>query len=521
MSHTGNHSRAGGNFHADSPADRNSHTNFRKGGSFHTNSRTGENFHADSRTGGNAREIALSVLMACEKPGVRADMLLRTRLNHAELSPADAALCTRMVFGVFQNRLLLDFYLSAFCTQELSHLQEPLTNILRLGAYQIVFMDRVPDHAAVDESVRLARKMNREKACGLVNAVLRTLARNRSTLPALPEKNKERYLSLRYSHPVWMVRKMVSLLGAEEAERFLAANQTIPPLSVQVNFRRTSEKNLIASLAAEGVTASAHERVKGCLELSGAGDILKLSAFREGQCFVQDPAAALVVQVADVHAGQRILDVCAAPGGKTFAAAIAMACDSTGNLSAYDSTGKAPGTLREQSDDNKSAPNGFIMACDVNEPKLRRVRDGAERLGLSDLIQTRQADGRVFHPEWKDAFDTVLVDAPCSGLGTIRKKPDIRYRDEKELSGLPDVQKAILNNAAAYVKPGGTLIYSTCTVLPEENEHVTEDFLHRHGEFSAHGFTVAGMDCPGGQITLWPQSHHTDGFYICRMEKCL
>ena len=437
----------------------------------------------------SARETALRVLVSCRTNGAWADAALKAQLNRDGLSPQDAGLCSRIVYGVMQNQLLLDFYIGAYCSQKPDHLQPPLLDILRMGAYQILYLDKIPDSAAVNESVKLAKLFKRGQASGLVNAVLRKISQNKNNLPAIPERDAERYLSIRYSHPKWLVKRLVKLLGREEAECCLAANNEVAPLTVQVNPLNTTMEALTAELNALGVTAKPHDWVSGCLELSGVGDLTALSPFQEGKFLVQDPAARLVSLIADVKPGQTVLDVCAAPGGKSFSAAFAM--------------------------ENR----GRVVSCDLHENKLKRIQEGAARLGLS-CVETMAADGRIQKPEWVSAFDTVLVDVPCSGLGIIRKKPDTRYKKADDLFALPVIQTAILENAATYVKPGGTLIYSTCTILPEENEQVTDAFLAEHPDFSREIFTLPSpVGETDGQLTLWPQRHGTDGFYICRMRR--
>ena len=436
-----------------------------------------------------SRKTALQVLIACRTKGAWSDAALKAQITRNGLSGPDAALCSRLVYGVLQNQLLLDFYLSAFCSQPIDHLQPPLSDVLRLGAYQILFLDKVPDRAAVNESVELAKIFKRGQAAGLVNAVLRKLSQNKNDLPTIPDRDPERYLSIRYSHPKWLVKRLLSLLGREETEGFLAANNGIAPLTVQVNPMRTTQAALLEELAACDVQAVPHAWVPDCLELSGTGDLTALKPFQEGKFLVQDPAARLVSLIADVQPGQQVLDVCAAPGGKSFSCAFAM-----GN-------------------------EGRILSCDLHENKLKRVREGAERLGIT-CVETTSADGRIFRPEWESAFDTVLVDAPCSGLGIIRKKPDTRYKKLDDLFALPVIQAAILENAARYVRPGGTLVYSTCTILPTENEEVTTAFLAEHPDFSMEPFSLPQpVGETEGRLTLWPQRHGTDGFYICRMTR--
>ncbi len=435
----------------------------------------------------SARKEALAVLTACRVRRAWADAALHTHLKG--LSSADAGLCSRIVYGVIQNETLLDFYLSGFCSQKLDHLQPPLADILRIGAYQILFLDRVPDNAAVHTSVELAKGAGRGQAAGLVNAVLRRLCREKENLPAIPNREEAKYLSIRYSHPKWLIKRLLTLLGREGTEAFLANSNSQPPAAAQVNTRRCSTEEAVRALEAEGVRAEGHPWLADCLLLRGTGDLERLKAFQSGMIYIQDPAARLAVVSAAIQPGSRVLDVCAAPGGKSFAAAIGM------------------------------EDRGEIVSCDLHENKLKRIQEGAARLGLHS-IHTETADGRIFREEWKDAFDLVLVDAPCSGLGILRKKPDIRRKKADDLFTLPMVQSAILENAARYVRPGGTLLYSTCTILPEENGEVTDAFLGTHPEFSRESFLLPGpIGQVEGQITLWPHLHDTDGFYICRMTR--
>ena len=434
----------------------------------------------------NARASALRVLNACLVSGAWADAALAAELKRENLSAADAALVSRIVYGVLQNRMLLDHHLGAYCSQRLDHLQQPLPDILRIGAYQILFLDKVPDSAAVNESVELAKASKRGAAAGLVNAVLRKLSQNKDKLPPLPKDEVER-LAVETSHPRRLTERMLALLGRKDAEAFLRGNNEIAPITVQVNPLTTTERKLIAELSGAGITAKPHPWAPDCLELSGVGDLTTLPAFYRGEFTVQDAAARLVSLAAGIAPGMQVLDVCAAPGGKSFSAAFAMRNE------------------------------GRIVACDLHENKLKRIRDGAARLGVT-CIETAAADGRVFRPKWEGAFDVVLCDVPCSGLGIIRKKPDIRYKDLSSLAGLPEIQRAILANASRYVKPGGVLVYSTCTVLPEENEAVTDAFLREYAGFSYETFELPFLRAEG-RITLWPQRHGTDGFYIAKLRR--
>ena len=436
----------------------------------------------------SARTTALCALIATRRQGAWSDGILKEYVQRDRLERRDAALAATLTYGVMQNRLLLDFYLGAYCSQKVDHLQPPLLEILRIGAYQILFLDKIPHSAAVNQAVEQAKDNGRAKAAGLVNAVLRQLSRNKVHLPRIPDQDALHSLSIRYSHPKWLVKRLQAILGPE-TEACLAADNAPAPLTIQVNPLKAAAEELTAELEASGVIVRPHPWVSGCLELDHVGDLTALEPFRMGKFLVQDPAARLVSQIAGVEPGMRVLDVCAAPGGKSFSAAFAM------------------------------EDQGEILACDLHENKLKRIREGAERLGLA-CIQTTAADGRGFRPEWEARFDVVLVDAPCSGFGIIRKKPDVRYKKADDLFTLPVIQTALLDNAARYVAPGGVLVYSTCTILPEENEQVTDAFLTEHSDFCRDGFTLpAPVGETEGQLTLWPQRHGTDGFYICRMKR--
>ena len=287
-----------------------------------------------------------------------------------------------------------------------------------------------------------------------------------------------------------MVREFLLTLGNDGAAALLRANNAQPATAAQVNTLKINARELRLRLEERGVRAEKHPWLTDCILLSGTGNLEELPEFQAGLFYIQDPASRLAVAAAGPAAGMRVLDVCAAPGGKSFAAAIQM------------------------------EDRGEVVSCDLHPHKKTLIHRGAERLGLS-CVQALTADGKVRRTEWEGGFDLVLVDAPCSGLGVIRKKPDIRYKDPEPLASLPAVQSAILDNACAYVKPGGVLLYSTCTILRRENQAVTDRFLEEHPGFVREGFSLPGPagEVPEGQLTLWPQVHGTDGFYLCRLRK--
>ena len=432
-----------------------------------------------------AREAALRALVACEQQGAWSDGFLKKILRTAGLDSRDAALTTRLCFGVLQNRLLLDHYLGKLSTVKLEKMEPAVRNALRLGGYQVLFLDRVPDHAAVSEAVDLARKGSKNpRSAGLVNGVLRSLVRQKDSLEP-PEDP-----AVRYSHPRWLADLFTRRLGREEAAALMAADNGEPPTCAQVNTTKATVEAVADSLRAEGVEVTPHPWLPNCLLLSHTGSLEELTAFREGLFYIQDAAAKLAVLAADPREGMDVLDACAAPGGKSFAAAIAM------------------------------EGRGKVVSCDIHPHKMDLIRAGAKRLGL-DCITAQVLDGKECKEEYLDGFDLVLADVPCSGLGIIRKKPDIRYKDPKPLEGLPRVQKAILDNVCRYVKPGGVLLYATCTLLERENEDVVRAFLDKHKDFTLEGFQVPG-DFEGardGMVTCWPHRHGTDGFFFAKLRR--
>ena len=439
----------------------------------------------------DAREAAMLALNACQRQGGWSDGALKKQLSAAELSGRDAALATQLCFGVLQNQMLLDFYLSKFSNIPLKRMEGKVVQTLRLGAYQMLFLTRIPHSAAVNSAVALVKAhCKNPRAAGMVNGILRSMERSLQNMPVIPQGDPVAYLSTLYSHPEWLVKEFILSLGEEETAQLLAADNSQPPTAVMVNTTRTTAETLKAMLEADHVEAEPHPWLENCLLLSRTGDLERLEAFQQGLFYVQDPASRLSVMAAGAKPGMRVLDCCAAPGGKSFAAAIAM--------------------------ENQ----GEIVSCDLHPHKKKLIQAGADRLGLT-IITPKTADGKVFRPEWESAFDLVLVDAPCSGLGVIRKKPDIRYKDPAPLADLPAVQLDILRNAARYVRPGGTLMYSTCTLLYRENGEVVETFLAENKAYKAEAFPLPGPVGPvqSGSVTLWPHRHGTDGFFISKMRR--
>jgi len=410
----------------------------------------------------SARRAALDALCRMRRDGARLD----SELAHATsgMTEREAALCQRLCYTVVQQGGLIDLALEGLVSFRKT--QPQILDILRIGAAQVWFADRIPRYAIVDESVALARK-TAPHAAGMVNAVLRKL-------PEAPPETDDP--CIRYSMPRWLKDRLP--LPPEEFEAFCkASNRESPDWFHNNPFLKGELPE----------TARPHPEIPDCYRFDEPRTAPALC--REGVGIIADPAARLCVTALDPQPDWLVWDACAAPGGKSFLTAFAT---------------------QEQC---------LLTSTDSSEDKLALMEKAAEMLGVQN-VSIRRMDARHERPGPDGKFDRVLCDVPCSGFGVLRKKPDIRYKREEAVAGLPEIQLAILRNAAKAVIRGGVLLYSTCTVLPEENERVIESFLKEAPKFSLEGFTIpiAG-DCPKGMVTLWPHIHDTDGFFICKMRK--
>ena len=431
-----------------------------------------------------ARTTALSALIAIRRQNAWADGAIKEYTARDRLDRRDAALAARLLYGVVQNRMLLDYDLSQVVSGGLGRLQPVVLDILRLGAYQILFLDKIPASAAVNEAVEQAKAYANPRAAGLGNGALRALTRRRDTLEVPTD------LATKYSHPQPLVDCLRVSFEEQALEAFLAADNEIPKTALQVNPLKASPEEVTAALDAAQIAYEPHPWLAGCYLVSGTGNLEALPLFQSGAVYVQDPAAKFAVLASGAAPGMRVLDCCAAPGGKSFAAAMQM--------------------------ENR----GSILSCDLHAHKIALIEKNAARLGIS-ILKAEQRNAAEFDAALENTFDLVIADVPCSGLGVIRKKPDIRYKPLDAIVRLPEVQRAILENVSRYVRPGGTLLYSTCTVRKEENEAVALSFAQAHPAFTPELFAVPeGLELPNeGYATLLPQLHAADGFFICKLRK--
>ncbi len=433
-----------------------------------------------------ARETALNVLIACRKNGAWSNSELKSYIRRDGLDSREAALASRLCYGVLQNRGKLDFYLQQLLTGKLKDLHPAVHDVLLLGLYQIYEMDKIPDSAAVNECVTLARRYcpKVRSAPGLVNGVLRNAVRSKGQL------KEPQTLWERYSHPESLVALLRAYVGEDRLEPMLKANNEAAPMVIQVNTLKTTMEQLAEQLKQQGVRAESHKWLPDCLVLDGTGDLEQLEEFQQGLFYVQDAAAKLSVLCAQLPENANVLDCCAAPGGKSFAAVMAM-----------------KGT-------------GKVTSCDIHPHKIGLIQKGAQRLGITNLTACLQ-NAAEFHSRWEEKMDAVIADVPCSGYGIIRKKPDIRYKDPDTMKELPQLQLQILSNQARYVKPGGVLLYSTCTLVRRENEGVVERFLKQNPDFTTEKLSLPDIfpENTTGMLRLVPGEYDTDGFFICRLRR--
>ena len=442
-----------------------------------------------------ARTLALKILNDIEKNNAYSNISLDKHMEHEQnLADIDRAFATEIVYGCVKNFIMLDHLIQVYSSIKPDKISIPVLNILRMGFYQLLFMDKVPESAAVNESVKLAGKFANKGAQGYVNAVLRSFLRSGRQLHMPVRENEPiKYLSIKYSFPEWLVKRWIDLFGEEFCENLIQSSNHIPGTCIRVNRLRTDKQKLKQELQNIGIHVSDGLYIEEALYLSNTSSIAKLELFRRGLFQVQDESSMLAVKVLDPKPGEIIADVCAASGGKTTFIAELM-----GN-------------------------KGRVVAFDIYEHRINLINNAAQRLGI-DIIDAMLRDAREKHKDIK--ADRVLVDAPCSGLGIIRKKPDLKYaKNEHHIKELVNIQKQILEASADMVKAGGCLVYSTCTIEPSENDHIAAWFAENHANFIIDDISRYAPDKlksainKNGFVQLYPNVHGTDGFFIARFKK--
>lgn len=429
----------------------------------------------------SARQTAFEILNKIQRDNSYSNLALDHALDKADTDNKDKKFVSALVYGVTERRITLDYNLSLYLSQPIKKLKPEVLTILRLGAYQILFMDKIPVSAAVNESVKLAKKNGAAFASGLVNAVLRKIISN--------GLKTDGSMSVNYSAPEWLCDMWCRSYGRENAEKLLEASFGAVDTVLRVNTEKIDADNLINLLAEEGFDCEIGGNVENSAVVKSGGAVHKTEAYKNGLFHVQDAASQLCCKALGVQENETVIDICAAPGGKSF-------------------------TLAENMKNT-----GRINSCDIYEHRLKLISDGAERLGLTN-IETVRNDGNVFNPDFPLA-DKILCDVPCSGLGVIRKKPEIRFKKSEEVDKLQDLQYSIMCISSRYLKIGGVMVYSTCSLNPNENEKIVEKFLTEHDNFEGvrvlSDISRYGVDTD--YLTLMPHIHGCDGFFISAVRR--
>lgn len=431
-------------------------------------------------------EIAYRLLGQYETGGKYLNLSLNSHMTDS-LSKKDRALLTALLYKTVEKKLTYDYYISAIAKRSVDKITPQALDALRLGVCALLDMNSIPEHAAVNEAVSLIRRASERS---FVNGVLRAVAREKDNLP-LPDKSKNapRYYSVYYSIPLPTVKYMISLLGEESAVKFFEfINSPDITTAVTVNTIKISREQFIDKLHKAGYKATASSLSDISIRIEGSFDPKEIDGFYEGEFFVQDEASALSALTLGAEAGELIIDACSAPGGKSFALAIL------------------------------SRDGADVRSFDIHDSKISLIESGAKRLGLNS-VRASARDATAPDRSLFGKADRVLCDVPCSGLGVFAKKPDLRYKDITSLESLSELQLDILTASSKYLKAGGELVYSTCTLRREENEEIVDRFLSENSDFEALDFSFSDIKSENGKLTLYPHIHNTDGFFISKLRK--
>lgn len=432
----------------------------------------------------HARALAFKILKDAEKNATYSNIAIDRALTQSELCDVDKGLVTAIVMGVTERQLTLDHIIDKLAADS-QKIDADTRVLLRMGIYQLFCLDKIPDYAAVNETVNMAPRRSR----GFVNAIMRSFLRRRDgegIESFFPDEKTDPIarLSLYHSFPEDVCRRFLEIYGYDRAKKIFEIFNRPPKLTLRINTLKVSREKYALMLDEKGIKYTLSDRLENAILLDNVS-FASLPGFDEGLFFVQDEASQICVEALDAKENMLMIDACSCPGSKSFGSAIKM-----------ENTGK-------------------ILSFDLHESKLKLIDKSAERLGI-DVITASVRDGRNFDETLEGQADRVLCDVPCSGLGVIAKKPEIRYKNIADFARLPEIQLAILENCSRYVKKGGVLVYSTCTVLPEENEENVENFLSAHPEFEPCDFEVANVKSERGMLSLSPDKDGTDGFFVSK-----
>ena len=440
------------------------------------------------------RETALKILYDINEKGAYSNISINKYLDNSELRDLDKGFITELVYGTVKWKLSIDWIIEQFSSIKIRKLSPWILNILRLGVYQLIYMDKIPESAACNESVNLSKRYGHAASSRYVNGVLRGIARNKGNIKyPEPKEDFNLYLSVKYSHPKWMVDQWIERFGSSFTENLLKSNNITPDLIIRVNTLKASKEQLAESLRDEGVEVENARYVEDAFIIKNSSSITKLKAFKDGWIQVQDESSMLVSKVLNPCPGDLVIDVCSAPGGKSTHIAQLMKNE------------------------------GTVMARDIHDHKIKIINDAAKRLGQS-IIKTEVFDASKLDENYLGKADKVLVDAPCTGFGIIRRKPDIKWaRNLNDKSEILELQKKILRVSSNYVKSGGVLVYSTCTIEPEENISMVEEFLKENKDFMLEDISpllpekLKKPEAAKGYIQLYPNVDEIDGFFMARL----
>lgn len=435
----------------------------------------------------NPRNIALNVLLKIEQDEAYSNIALNNAIKDNKLNNLDASFVSALVYGVLENQITLDYILRQYSKIPIRKIEQKTKIILRLGILQLLFMDKVPESAAVNESVNLAKKHKLQKSSGFINGVLRSITRAEVKYTLPDKSDKIRYYSVKYSVPQELVSLWLKSYGEKNTEQLLISLGGRPKICARVNTLKTSTDKLIEELSKQNVRAEKIPFLQDAITLENTGSIERIKAYRDGLFHIQDASSQLCVELLAPKQRQIMLDICSAPGGKSLTAAQLM------------------------------NDRGKIFACDMYEHKLKLINSNAKRLGITSIITTIRDGAKGDKP--LPLADRILCDVPCSGLGILSRKPEIRYKDNIIDNDLPDLQYKILCKSAENLANGGRIVYSTCTLNPEENNKNVARFLNEHPQFYGVKLQLPSgieraFDEEDYEITLMPHTAHTDGFYI-------
>jgi 16S rRNA (cytosine967-C5)-methyltransferase len=446
----------------------------------------------------SAREIALDILTRVEQDKSYSNLLLNQMLQKHPLERNDAALVTEIVYGTIQRLNTLDFFLSRFVAKGVQKLEPWVRSLLRLSLYQMVYLERIPEHAIVNEAVNIAKKKGHQGITGMVNGVLRNVIRQKDQLVISHELPAVDRISLQFSHPQWMVSRWITQYGEQTTELICQANNTPPKTSARVNLLKHSQTEMIELLLQKGITAVHSELAPAGIIVENGGNLAFTPWFIEGDMTIQDESSMLVAEALAPQSGMRVLDCCAAPGGKTTHIA------------------------------EKMKDLGHVIACDVHVHKIALIQEQAARLNLNS-IETIHSDALDLPSHYaEESFDCILLDAPCSGLGVIRRKPDLKWSKQKnEMLGICKLQLSLLESVQRLLRPGGILVYSTCTMEYEENQGMIARFLQQNANFTLDEFpqsmfqkeVKSSLSLDKGMLQILPHQYQSDGFFIARLRK--